>query len=1465
MNTFITTTVFRVACTLLCVFFALHEPAIARQATSPHLWEVEERGTNSSEPIKNTKYEKKLKSKSLLFSVGDDSVAQNEESLPFSATLPSSSSNLVSEASIPVQSGTVRRVITIPEPSATPPATTAATAAAIPPPATAADHNTVFVRLADVSAVEFVRIVSNAANRNFIFDEIDLDFNVTVISEEPTTVSNLMTMLLQELRIHGLNLIEEGNNLIIHRNPKVNSISRVIDDTEQGNDPIPHGVEIITQIFRLNTLGLEHAVSILTPLASNSAIIEAVPDGNQLVVTDLATNVAQMKKLLRTIDAPKGGLVVGQYVAKNTALETLIALAEKILLPMAKEQPLVFVPHPAAGSIFVVSTPFFVERSLAILEHIDQTQGETGIYDEKARKMQQAELKPGGEKGLPSPQELQNIQEGVWSDVNGRKAFRPKLLPGDNGEQPPTGQWTRDAEGRWKFEASPTGTVGGIPRGAKAVGGQWVIGPNGEWQYEGGERPQLPASGLPPMGTWYKDDDGQFRFEDAKNYLEPEEGMPPLGIWLRDDTGNWIFDQLNNYGMPKGGLPPKGRWYRDEVGNWQFERTESGLKGGIPDQAIWVRSSDGMWGIIPSSIPENSRNTFPEGVWYFNEQDGSWQFMEGRRLDIPEGSPPMGSWGKNNSGLWEFQSGEGSVGGTPSNGFWNIDPEGNWRYVVKDNASKLTYPAGFWIKDKKGYWKFQESPQADMTPGGLPAGGSWLKDIDGSWSTMPGSVPPDSVPEGFWKRNADAKWVFTPHKLQSRQVPPGGHWSMIDGEWKFTPDPNEKPGGGDRGVWTIDEGGHWRFIGKENKAPTGFWSQDAQGKWKFKEFKQSEFSAGGAGPEANWILDKDGNWALMPGSNGADKLPGGVWQYGADKKWQFLQGKKPNLPGGGPPKGKWVKNAEGVLEFMPGNEEVPFPGGGVWTYDNKTGGWRFIPTGKGKVGMKVNSGVWLPSDNGWSFVRDDEKWILPESNGAAPKGVWVKDANGKWVFILNQGEAIQSRRLVRPEPTMVELPLGHIERTQFYIYKLQFRNGEQIQDALRHIAESLYSSNTTNEELINALNSVQWLDSSNSLVFTGTNEALRKVRELVEELDRPLRQIFLDMLIMQVGIDDSLEYGVTWASAFGNPNSAGAQTFSSGATSPVGGLVNSGIVNGVVQRPGPFAALPATAFPGYTLGVVGQAITHGGTSFGSISAVVRAQHDNQNSEVIMNPKILTEDNATAELFVGITQPFKTQSIANDQGSTITTSFDFRDVGTRLQVTPIIGDNDVITLEIRQEISQSEPTPNASGNVNVDPPPTISKITATTRVHVPNNYFLVMSGMIQDTLTKTRSQVPCLGGIPFIGGLFSRKLSSDSKRNLMIFMNPRIIDTDEDIQNITKHEQDLYRVKKKMKGGWRFEVDEALDFLNVRELDLTSAHDKMLSPSCTMEDLNVKTVEEEPYFPCEEAGSALWRDNRRLYH
>ena len=221
---------------------------------------------------------------------------------------------------------------------------------------------------------------------------------MTIVSEEPTTIENIMTALIQELRIHDLTLIEQGNNLIIHRNLRVNSVSKVVAEDLPGS--LDNNAEIVTQVFRLNTLDPAKAAGIIRPLISDRALVEPLRETNHLIVTDVVSNVNQIGELLKSIDAPNSGLVIGQYVARTTDIDTLLPLVQKIMLPISQDQPLTFVPYTHSNSIFIVSTPFLVERSISILQHLDQEKGRTRIIDLRELKFEQGKgpaptAKPG--------------------------------------------------------------------------------------------------------------------------------------------------------------------------------------------------------------------------------------------------------------------------------------------------------------------------------------------------------------------------------------------------------------------------------------------------------------------------------------------------------------------------------------------------------------------------------------------------------------------------------------------------------------------------------------------------------------------------------------------------------------------------------------------------------------------------------------------------------------------------------------------------------------------------------------------------------------------------------------------------------------------------------------------------------------------------------------------------------------
>lgn len=868
----------------------------------------------------------------------------------------------------------------------------------------------------NIAITEYIHFVSRLTNRNFIYDENDLQFNVTIVSEEPVTVEEIMATLLQVLRIHDLSIIEEGDNFIIHRNPGVKGLSNVVVDNYGNPYYIPEDADIITQVIQLNTLDALTAQNVISSLISTRGIVEVFRETNHLVISDFRDNVKQIVQVLRGVDAPASSLTIGQYVVRNTSLDSLIELAQGVLKPIAREQPLTLVPHGASNSIFIMTSPFLMERIMPILYRLDQRDGTTGVYD------------------------LKNIQFMNYD------AWRSSL----RGEESPEGA----------AAAALRNAGGGGPGGSGGPGG--FRGPGGAFGsgFDGG--------GSIPGGL---------------------DGL--RGKWELDDRGRWVYKptlQDSTFGSEANPFIP------------------------------------GLAGIVGTP-----------------------------------GAPPI-----------------------------PID--------------------------------FTKSGQQALGPDGL-------RNLP-----LPTDIPP---PQGYWK------------------------------------------------------------------------------------------------------VDPQGNWYFQP------LLPG--------------------------------QSIDAIRATLPTDE------------------------------------------NG---------------NPLSPKGHWIIDSKGLWVFELSPDDSIYSGQKARFGKLNPTLPVGFVERTKFYIYKLQFRQGDAIDEAIKKIGLSLLDSEAINAALITTINSIQWLEESNSLVFSGPPEELDKVIELISEMDIPLRQVFIEMLILDTTITDSLNYGVNWSTRFGGGNFSGSQGFIAGASTLPQAMNTTGVVtgaDGVTTALTPVGTQFVTS-PGYTLGIIGQHIVNKafGLEFNSIGALITALHERNIGNVILNPKILTEDGVPAEIFVGINTQFRTNSVANNTGDVITSNFEFRDIGTRLTVTPTLGPSNIITLDIAEEVSNviNNPTSGNGGGgggggtgqngllSDSAAGPTTSKNTTKTRVHIPDGYFLIISGMIQDDESRYRNEVPCLGGAPLLGALFSFKRYSDSKRNLMIFIRPKLIDTEEEINNLTRHQQNIFKIRNKPVPMWKHEVKEALEFMNV---------------------------------------------------
>lgn len=384
-----------------------------------------------------------------------------------------------------------------------------------------------------------------------------------------------------------------------------------------------------------------------------------------------------------------------------------------------------------------------------------------------------------------------------------------------------------------------------------------------------------------------------------------------------------------------------------------------------------------------------------------------------------------------------------------------------------------------------------------------------------------------------------------------------------------------------------------------------------------------------------------------------------------------------------------------------------------------------------------------------------------------------------------------------------------IDASNFLIYKLQYHQGVDIQYALKQVATSLSKSTSQiNAPLINAIDSLQWVEVTNSLLGTGDPDTLARIRQLIVNLDVPLRQVFIEVLVIQTSLFNSQNFGLQWGSQFqylnktigamGNFPTVMNNNINNSSNQPPGTLSLSNPISFTTNTNTPVQGNPSitsTGVPfstGFDLGVIGDIIFHKGQSFISMGSLLNALQVDNDSTVLMNPKIVTQDGRTSSIFVGQNIPFIGSFVSNSASNTVQSSnIEYRNVGINLVVTPTLGTNNVITLDISQEISQQSPnTTNVQGS-QVTGIQT-SQTNMNTRVHVPDRHFLVLSGMIQDSKTHFRSSIPCLGGLPVIGALFAENDRADSKSNVIIFLRPFIIDSFKDYDQLTADEEALYK-------------------------------------------------------------------------
>ncbi len=408
-----------------------------------------------------------------------------------------------------------------------------------------------------------------------------------------------------------------------------------------------------------------------------------------------------------------------------------------------------------------------------------------------------------------------------------------------------------------------------------------------------------------------------------------------------------------------------------------------------------------------------------------------------------------------------------------------------------------------------------------------------------------------------------------------------------------------------------------------------------------------------------------------------------------------------------------------------------------------------------------------------------------------------------------------------PSPSQAAMTASeNLGETGFLIYKLQYHQGDDIQRALRRIADSLIESHKGQKiPIAEAIEALQWIPGTNSLLTSASPDVLSRIRELIQNLDIPLRQVFIEVLIIRTTLNNNQSFGLSWAGRGQYKNQLASQV--TNFTIPPGSAP--GTVNPLAA---PFAAVVPPGSPpsasnlpltqtGLDLGIIGDIILHKGKTFFTLGSLVQALQSDTDSVVMLNPKIIAQDSNNATMFFGLNIPF-TGSLVTSTSTSVTTSasLEYRNVGNSLSITPTLGSGDLITLDITEDLSETvgQPTTPAANQVNGIQ---TTQTSMATRVHVPDGHFVCLTGQIRESKAHNRTQIPCLGGLPIIGAAFGTTDRTNDRNNIIIFLRPQIIKTFDDYRGITQHQEDLFRERAGL-PALKEEFDEGLDLVKTPE-------------------------------------------------
>ena len=291
---------------------------------------------------------------------------------------------------------------------------------------------------------------------------------------------------------------------------------------------------------------------------------------------------------------------------------------------------------------------------------------------------------------------------------------------------------------------------------------------------------------------------------------------------------------------------------------------------------------------------------------------------------------------------------------------------------------------------------------------------------------------------------------------------------------------------------------------------------------------------------------------------------------------------------------------------------------------------------------------------------------------------------------------------------------------------------------------------------------------ANSVVASGTPSDLTSLENLIEQIDVLLAQVRIEAVIAEVTLTDDDASGISSLGFFYGEDDDG-----------------------------PTLSIDPFAIGGIGFGRGGEngapAFFFGPDREFEMTAILDAVKRHGRSEILSAPTIVTTHNREARISVGEQRPIISGTTFSGTSGASSSQINYRNIGIELTVTPLIGSDNVIQLEIEQSIEDVGEDVLIDDNIQ----PVIISRQASSFVSVGNNQLVVLGGLQRNRRTDSSSKFPILGSLPLLEKIFTRTTEGEERTEIILFLRPRIIRTAGQAHEVTREQIEVMESRERV--------------------------------------------------------------------